>query len=89
MVDNKYFWWTIGTIVGLLHVAGIVCYLWQGLDNPVTKIWLIILGIHVLEMPMAAIALQNKRIAAPTTLFKTLVFGFTWWVPARRGIYDN
>lgn len=89
MADNKYFWWSIGTIVGLLHVAGIVCYLLYGLDNPITKIWLIILGIHALEIPMAAVALQNKRIATPKIMLKTLIFGFTWWVPARRGIYER
>lgn len=87
MADNKTFWLVANALTLGLHVAGIGCYLAYGAGHSLAMLWLIVVGIHLLELPMAFVAVNNRGIAASTTLAMTIVFGFTWWVPARRGVY--
>lgn len=43
--------------------------------------------IHLLEMPRAWIGLNAPRRRRGTVFAATRIFGFTWWIPARRGIH--
>lgn len=87
MVDNKTFWLAANVLTVLLHIIGIGCYLVQGVENPIAVLWLIVVAIHVLELPMAFVAVKDRDIAIGGVVVMTIVFGFTWWVPARRGVY--
>lgn len=87
MIENKRFWLAANALTLVLHAAGIGFYAAQGFSSPVTQLWALIVAIHILEIPMAFIAVQDRNIVWGATVLKTLVFGFTWWVPARRGVY--
>lgn len=87
MIDSKRFWQANNVVVVLLHVAGIAAYVLYGFEAPVARLWAIIVIIHILEIPLAFIALQDRAVPWGLTVINTLVFGFTWWVPVRRGIY--
>ncbi len=52
-------------------------------------VWLatIVLAAHILEIPLAFIILKDLKPAPLRTALGTLLFGFTWWLPAKRGIY--
>ena len=52
-------------------------------------LFLLVLAIHVSEIPVAYKIGTGKKLSAPRTILKTLVFGFTWWVPLKKGIIDN
>lgn len=86
MIDDKRFWLTAHVVTGALHLAGIVFYLAHGLASPVAQLWALIVAIHALELPLAFIAVRERGIPAGAVVIKTLIFGFTWWVPVRRGI---
>lgn len=88
LADNRAFWRLCQAILIVVHAAGLYAWLRYATDAPATVLWLIILAIHVLELPMAFIALRGRSAQALTVIVATLIFGFTWWVPARRGLYD-
>ncbi len=50
--------------------------------------FLILLAIHIFEVPTARKIGIKKNLSAPRTIIKTLLFGFTWWVPLNKGIID-
>lgn len=45
----------------------------------------IILLAHVLEIPLAMNRLREQKLPAGKVILKTLVFGFTWWLPLSKG----
>ena len=45
----------------------------------------IILLAHVLEIPLALNRLRPQNLPAGKVVLKTLVFGFTWWLPLSKG----
>lgn len=89
MIDDRRFWLANNALVVLLHIAGIGLYATEGFSNPLAQLWAIIVIIHILEIPLAFLALANRPIPWGLTVFATLIFGFTWWVPARRGLYHG
>lgn len=87
MIDNPRFWLANNAVVLLLHALGAGLYVTEGFDNTLVQLWAIIVVIHVLELPLAFLAVRDRAIPWSLTIFNTLIFGFTWWVPARRGVY--
>lgn len=87
MLDNKNFWRT--GIVGacVLHAIGIYLYVTQGFANPWAELWAIIVIIHLFEMPLAFVALRERKIPWGLTIISTMAFGFVWWLPTRRGVF--
>ena len=45
----------------------------------------IILLAHILEIPLAINRLRGKKIPTGRVVLKTLIFGFTWWLPLSKG----
>lgn len=87
MIDNRRFW-LAGTLVTLLlHAAGLGLYVAQGFASPVAQLWAVIIVIHILEIPLAFLAVAERHIPWGLTVINTLIFGFTWWVPTRRGVF--
>lgn len=67
--------WLIVPLVGLL-----------GFHVPfLTLFAAIILLAHVLEIPLAINRLRPLKLPAGKVALKTLVFGFTWWLPLSKG----
>lgn len=67
--------WLLVAVVGLMgfHVPGLVA------------VAVIIFAAHVIEIPLAINKLRNKGVPTPKVIYKTLVFGFTWWMPLSKG----
>ena len=52
--------------------------------------WLILAGLivlHLFEMKTALKIGREKGLTDRRIILKNLVFGFTWWVPLKRGIF--
>ncbi len=87
MFDSKGFWLANNAIVLALYgVAGALAFQGQ------TAHWAVVLAgvivaAHVLEIPVAARVLKGKSTSALRLALCTVLFGFTWWVPANKGIY--
>ncbi|MEQ8797930.1 MAG: hypothetical protein RJQ08_06970 [Salinisphaeraceae bacterium] len=87
MIDNRRFWLAGNLVTLLLHAAGLWLYVTQGFNSPVAQLWAAIIAIHILEIPLAFLAVAEQRIPWGLTVINTLIFGFTWWVPTRRGVF--
>ena len=87
MTNTKAFW--IANMVGLTAF-----YAWAGLhlaqgDSGHRSVLVagIILGLHVLEVPVAFAMLKGRNAQPLRVIAGTLVFGLVWWVPAKRGLF--
>ena len=47
----------------------------------------IVLGLHLLEIPVAFLMLKGRNAQPLRVIALTQVFGLVWWVPARHGIF--
>lgn len=91
MFKNRLFWLFNNFMILLVHLVG-AGLLFSGArpwTDPIILIWLGVVAVHALEVPMAFSATQEKPQAMFTTVAMTLIFGFTWWLPVRLGIYGN
>ena len=92
MTDNKNFWYTLmlGSLIGWAIVgAGFLRPYGKGFR----KIWLIMAAIwlsHPLEVPVAALKIgRGKGLSLPEIILKTTAFGFTWWLPLKKGVLNR
>ena len=88
MMDSKAFW--LVNNAALLAIYGVAATLFsQGQDSH----WLVILAAvilvaHVLEIPLAMKVLKDKNPSMGRLIAGTVLFGFTWWLPAKKGVYQ-
>lgn len=47
----------------------------------------VVLGLHVGELPLALKAARMRGVGVACAVVMDLLFGFTWWLPFRRGIF--
>lgn len=48
--------------------------------------FLLVFGLHVVELPIACKIGMGRKLPITRTIIKTLLFGFTWWVPLKKEI---
>ena len=56
------------------------------------KAWGILLALnalHVAESPIGLKIGKAKNLSVAHSLIKTWLFGFTWWLPVKKGILDK
>ena len=93
MLKSKGFWY--------LLMAGAICgwiFTFTGLVKPfknktLKKIWQSValtwlLG-HPLELLVARGVGSSAGIATTRTVIKTLIYGITWWIPVKLGVFKD
>ena len=94
MFSNKMFWYFFmmpGAILGWLFIiGGVICPI---VNETVRMLWLVITCIWVITHPLELILSipigKKAGISTGTTVLKTLLFGFTWWLPVKMGVLDK
>ncbi len=89
MMDSKMFWISQAGATLAFHIVGLALLITEGSGHWVAKIWLAILVIHIGEIFIARAVLKDKQIPIGTVAVKTLLFGFTWWLPRQRGVFQS
>ncbi len=54
--------------------------------------WLIfaaLIVLHLFEMKTALKVGREKGLSNRRIIIKNLIFGFTWWIPLKRGIFNK
>lgn len=87
LIDNRSFWLMLAVGGVILHLVAIWLYATQGFENVWVRLWGIIVVLHILEIPLAFLMLKDRKVPWGLTVWNTLVLGFAWWVPTRRGVY--
>lgn len=93
MFQSKVFWQCLlmpGSLIGWVFVfAGYFCefggylkILWYA----ICAIWLV---VHPLEIFISYKIGKEKNIAIAMIIIKTILFGFTWWLPLKKGILEK
>ena len=86
-MNSKNFWVLQNLIlIGLYAAASFMCINGQS-QHWLTWLAAAVLVAHALEIPLAFVVLKSQSPAPLRTVVGTLLFGFTWWLPAKRGIY--
>jgi hypothetical protein len=90
-MNSKIFWQLlkIGAI-GLWIISVISGYLLFPESH--LKAWSFFIGLvilHALELLTTLKIGREKGLSTQTTVTKTLLYGFTWWVPVKKGIFDK
>ncbi len=92
MIQNKLFWQ--GQMGGA--VAGWVFIFWGALSpfsGVVNLIWWIVMLLwalgHPLELTMSLPVGKRAGLSLQRTIAMTLVFGITWWIPLKMGVFER
>lgn len=90
MIKNPLFWYgnMAGALIGWLFIfIGAAV----GLKGNLHTFWLIILLVwglcHPLELVISIPIAKKAGFSAEKTLISTLVFGLTWWIPVKLGVF--
>lgn len=87
MLNNKNFWIAQMVGLGLLYALGIFLWAQGQATHPLALLCVVIVALHVLEIPWAFKVLKARNPQPLRVLLMTLVFGLLWWVPAQRGLF--
>lgn len=86
---QRLFWRLLQLIaLGLLAACPLIG---AKLDKP-TAGWvgmLLILALHAAELPIALPLANEKGLSNREAWLKNALFGFTWWLPLKRGIFQR
>lgn len=88
MLNQKPFW-----LVQMIGLSALYAYsLWLALSGQPTHMAVLVsallLGAHVLEIPLAMSQLKAKQPSMARLIPLTILFGLIWWIPARRGVFE-
>jgi hypothetical protein len=92
-MSSRYFWYVMmaGAIIGwLFALSGLIA---PFTDETVRLIWLIVLIVwvvgHPLELPISLPIGEKAGLSKQRTVIKTILFGFTWWLPVKLGVFKE
>jgi hypothetical protein len=92
MLKNKYFWYALmaGSIVLYALSMALGRYLFPG-DPFLSRIFFLGLMVtHIIEIPLFSLKIgREKQIPMSMIIMKTILYGFTWWVPLKMGIIER
>ena len=87
MLERKEFWLGACALIGFVYIIGAALVLTVGSHNVFTRLALVMLVVHVLELPLAFKRLAPLKIPRERLVPLTLLFGAAWWLPTQKGIF--
>ncbi len=76
--------------IGLWAIAAAVGYLL--IQESLLKAWgffIVLVFLHAAELPISLKIGRENGLSAQTVVIKTMLYGFTWWVPVKKGIIER
>ncbi len=90
-MSKKAFWYVLMTGAVVFWIGSIALGLYlSSKGNP--NGWLlfgILVVVHALEIKMCLALGKRFELNNGLVVAKTMIFGFTWWVPLKKGIIDR
>ena len=90
-MNNKSFWFFLQFGAIVLYAASIPFGYWLFPDSKLFA-WCIFAGLvllHTSEIIIARKIGNEKNISLLRVAVKTILFGFTWWLPLKKGIIKS
>ena len=94
MLKNKFFWYFMMSSCPVA-VAFVIYGFIVPIDIQPFKIaWMIVVFllcvVHPIEIVVNSMAIGKKAgVPLPVIIIKTLLFGFTWWLPLKLGVFEK
>jgi hypothetical protein len=87
-MNNKSFWYFLQFgAIGLYSIALLLGYwLFPGSTLYAGSFFAGLVLLHTSEIPYARKIGSEKNIPFSRVVVKTILFGFTWWLPLKKGI---
>jgi hypothetical protein len=87
MTSSRWFWYFLMTgAIFLFAIAYGIGYMVFSDTVYAAVLPAALLALHVSEIPAARKAADGKNISGGSVIIKTTLFGFTWWLPLKKGI---
>jgi hypothetical protein len=90
-MNSKAFWYFLQFgAIGLYAISLLLGY-WLFPDSTLCA-WSFFAGLvflHTTEIPFIKDICLEKNIPLSAIVVKTLLFGFTWWLPIKKGITES
>jgi len=90
-MGGKFFWYSMmtGAIILWFFSIGFGYYLFP--DNILLSFtpFLFLVILHSIEIPLVIKLLREKKVKSSSIAVKTFIFGFTWWLPFKKGIINK
>lgn len=87
LMDRKEFWLAICALIGFVYFIALILLMIVGTGNSIVRLAIVMLLVHVAEIPLAVKRLADKNPDRNRLIALTLIFGAGWWMPAQRGIF--
>ena len=88
MLDNKALWMAQNLVLVVFWLAALGLLAMGQSHHWLVLVAAVIFAAHILELPLAFRVLRGRGAAPLRVVGMTLLFSFTWWLPARRGVYS-
>lgn len=76
--------------IGLWITVILAAILFPSISTIAWIIFIALAALHLLEFPLASKEISSaKGISGRTAFIKTILFGFTWWLALKKGIFDK
>ena len=90
-MNSKGFWYFLQFGAIVLYCGAIILGYLVFPDSPLLwfSFFLFLVIIHISEIPFAMKFGKEKNLSSGITILKIFLFGFTWWLPLKKGIIDS
>jgi hypothetical protein len=91
MTSSKWFWLFLegGSIALFLAAVALGYYFFPEGGLKAWGFFIFLVVFHMSESPVGLKIGRSRNLSAPRSLVKTWLFGFTWWLPLKRGILER
>jgi hypothetical protein len=90
-MNSKSFWYALmAGSIGLWITVLLAAVLVPSISMIAWIIFIALAALHILEFPLASKEISAaKGVSGHTAFIKTILFGFTWWLALKKGIFDK
>lgn len=88
---SRPFWLLSNVVIFVFHIVATFTFFTDdnAFDLIWIKLWMALFFIHFMELPIAFLATQERPASMVQTILMTMLFGFTWWLPVRLGVFGR
>lgn len=72
-----------------LYLLGLGLWIFSSLPWIGAGLVIGILMLHIFELKTALMVGREKNLSTTRIYLKNLVFGFTWWLPLKKGVFKS
>ena len=84
---RKKCWITQNVIVSTFWLTVLCSLAMNRRDHRLIMFFETVLLVHAIEIPVALHTLKRRGVPRIRICLLTLVYGFTWWLPVKLGVY--